>query len=112
MSSKAIQIQAEVNWRYRKDKTSGFYIAECKELGLVVTGETHALMVESINESLDLLFNELLSSGDLEKFLRENKWQLQSTLPSKRNQSPVTFDVPYRLTERRGHLDTEGALCK
>jgi hypothetical protein len=108
MADVTINIQAKLIWKWGKTR-QGSYIAVCDSIGQTVEAERFADLVATINEALVSTFNELLSSGDLDKFLQDRGWSCpnQPTLSARRN---VRFDVPFDLkgVQRR---DLEAAFC-
>jgi predicted RNase H-like HicB family nuclease len=102
-----INVKANITWKSCRDPESGHWLAECAPLGLVITAKTHTELAENAGEALDMLLNELLSSGDLEKFLREHGWSITQNIPQ---HVPVRFDVPFQLKSKPRH-DSEGVLC-
>ena len=88
---------------------TGYWIAVCDPLRQTVSGETWAELNESIADTIDLIFRELLETNQLRPFLREHGWSLQQRLPERpRN---VRFDVPWSLVERRRVYAGQEAVC-
>ena len=106
---KRISLQAQVEWKYFKDSSSGYWIAVSDALKQTVSGETWAELNDSIAETLDLLFRELLEKDELASFLRDHGWRLNQPLPEHRRN--VRFDVPWKLVQRRGTYAREEVAC-
>ena len=68
-------------------------MAVCDPLRLTVQGETWAELMEDIGHTLDALLKELLSSNELDRFLREQGWKLLAAIPTR--SEDVRFDVPF-----------------
>ena len=106
-----LHIQAKIQWKAFRDPSSKIWVAVCQPLKLTVQGETWGALMECINDTLNLLFNALMESGDFEKFLRKHGWKKLNELPPK--SSRVKFDVPFDVQRRNRpyDYDTAGALC-
>jgi hypothetical protein len=102
-----VQVTAKLEWKFglTKDRT---YVAICAPIAQTVQADSFTDLMASMNEALDSTLRELLSTGDLENFLREHGWVAQSALP-KRNAN-VRFDVPFNLKQVR-ERDLEEAFC-
>jgi predicted RNase H-like HicB family nuclease len=87
-----IEIKANLPWEYFKGK-GGNWIAVCEPLKLTVQSETFGELMEDIEDTLDALFQDLLSSNELEKLLRDHGWTLTGQIPSR--DEPVRFDIPF-----------------
>lgn len=107
-----VALEAQVEWKFFKDSASGYWIAVCEPLKQTVSGETWAEMNEAIAQTLELLFQELLQRDDLDAFLQSHGWKYvtDESRPTRRSRN-VRFDVPWKLTQRRGAYDKEAALC-
>ncbi len=104
-----LALQARIEWKVCKDNGSGYWIAVCKPLKQTVSGETWAELNESIGQTLQLLFRELLEKNELASFLRSHGWRFDQPVPERRRN--IRFDVPWKLVERRGAHVNEAALC-
>jgi hypothetical protein len=104
-----LALKGRVKWTACRDPQSGYWIAVCKPLKQTVSGETWAELNESIGETLQLLFRELLEKDELASFLRNHGWKFDQPVPERRTN--VRFDVPWQLVERRGAHVKEAALC-
>jgi predicted RNase H-like HicB family nuclease len=87
-----IEIKANLQWEYFKAK-GGNWVAVCEPLKLTVQSETYTELMEDIGDTLDALFQDLLSSNELEKFLQDHGWTLAGQIPAR--DEPVRFDVPF-----------------
>ena len=103
-----IVIETQLLWKYAQNRQSGNWVAVCEELHMAVEGDSFRDLVETINESTDHVFSDLLSTGRLETFLRAHGWTLVSEIPS-RTRNP-RFDIPFD-TRRVNERDLEAALA-
>jgi hypothetical protein len=106
---KSISLQAQVEWKFFRDDTSKHWIAVCDALKQTVSAETWAELNDSIAETLDLLFRELLEKDELASFLRSHGWRLNQPIPEHRRN--VRFDVPWKLIQSRGAYAKAAAMC-
>lgn len=98
-----VQINANIQWLFTKDEPSGQWIAVCNPLKLTMEGDTYGELMENLNQSIQLLFESLVSSGEFDQFLRDRGWsaQHQVTIADIQSQN-VRFDVPFELIARNG----------
>ena len=89
-----ITIQAQVAWRVSQSATNR-WVAVCDELNMATEGcsldEVHSL----IQETMDLLFTDLVKDNEFDTFLRERGWSTQTPLP--RDAKDVGFDLPWQM---------------
>jgi hypothetical protein len=106
-----VAVQAKIEWKAFRDRTSGMWVAICDPLKITVEGETWAILQESISEALGLLMRDLVKTGELEQFLKDRGWKLRNSLPARPENA--RFDVPYRITQvpARASYDTAGVSC-
>lgn len=88
-----IDIHANLGWNCFKTE-SGNWIAVCDPLKLTVQAETWADLMEDIGLTLDAMLRDLLSTNELEKFLREHGWTAVDKIPSHPD-TGIRFDVPF-----------------
>jgi len=92
-----VKIRANLMWRtFRPEKEEDQWVADCPPLKLVVQGETLGELHEAIEDSLSLLFEELVDSGDLNQFMFQHGWEAVSPLPETPS-SETKFDIPYEI---------------
>lgn len=106
-----VAVDGRVEWKIFKDRSSGYWIGVCEALNQTVSGETYAELNECIGETLGLVFQELLQRDELNSFLRDHGWKFLTDEPPTPRSKNVRFDVPWKLTERRGAYAKEAALC-
>ncbi len=95
-----VHIQGNLIWKWGRTKRGG-YIAICDPIGQTVEAKKFGDLLETIQEALDSTLRELFSSGDLEKFLKEQGWKTENLISSTpRN---VRFDMPF---------DVKGVQCR
>jgi len=105
-----IQIQANIVWEIRQDVASRQYLAVCHPLKLTVQGETWSALVESISETLDAVFEDLMDTGELDRFLEDHGWRMQGQLPQ-RHKRNVRFNIPWGIEKPRAANDRETVPC-
>jgi hypothetical protein len=96
-----IAIQAKLQWRGFRDQGTRRWVAVCDPLNVAVEAGTWSELHAAISDSLNLIFRDLLATGELEGFLKDRGWSLQSPLPEKPHNA--RFDVPYHLTQGRAN---------
>ena len=87
-----IRVDANIPWNVLQAK-GGNWVAICEPLKLTVQGETWAELMEDIGHTLDALLKDLLSSNELDRFLRDQGWKLLAAIPTRLED--VRFDVPF-----------------
>lgn len=102
-----VHVQAKLLWKWGRGP-SGRYVAVCDVIGQTVEAKHFEELLETMHEALDSTFRDLLSSGDLEKFLRSHGWKTPD-LPAPQKRQKVRFDVPFDLRGVRAR-DLEEAL--
>ena len=91
-----IQIQGQIQWSVSQS-AEGRYVAVCEPMGIAMEGATLDDLVANINESIQLVMNDLLRSGELDDFLRAQGWRTAATVKRSHTGGPVSFDVPIHL---------------
>jgi predicted RNase H-like HicB family nuclease len=106
-----IRVQAQIQWNASRDPASNFWVAVCEPLKLTAQGETWSILVESISDTLQIIFTDLVKTGTLERFIEAHGWKLQTPIPANTNR--LRFDVPFELKRRNSRYvhRPEGALC-
>ena len=87
-----IRVDANIPWNVLQAK-GGNWVAICEPLKLTVQGETWAELMEDIGHTLNALLQDLLSSDELDRFLRDQGWKLLAAIPTR--PEDVRFDVPF-----------------
>ena len=106
-----VQIKAHIEWMYTYDQQNHCWIAVCPPLKLTVEAESKGELDQSISEAMDMFFNELLSTNDLERFMTEHGWTAENEMPSKSSGAEeVFFDVPLN-TRRVATHDLTAVAC-
>lgn len=96
-----VQIQGNLVWKFCQTKRGNF-IGVCEALRQTVQAASYRELLETMNEALDSTFRELLSTGDLPKFLRDMGWTTVRHVP--RAQRNIRFDMPFEV--KRGGTRT------
>ncbi len=109
MPASTVRVTAQVEWTVCKDNASGYWIAVSRPLKQTVSGETWRELNDSIAETIDLLFRDLLESDELESFLSDHGWKLAQRIPD--NRRNLRFDVPWKLVQRQRANVEQEALC-
>ena len=98
-----INIEGQVQWEIGRDGRSGDIVAVCKPLGMVMHGKDVLDLQTGINDSLNLLFRNLLRSGELEAFLRAHGWKAgQLPIAHSPEWEDANFNVPIELIAAKG----------
>ncbi len=99
-----VEIQANLPWKAFRDNATRAWVAVCEPLNITVEADTWSALNETISDALDLLFRDLLKTGELNTFLRDKGWSALTPLPARPQN--VRFDIPFRLTQGRPRYDT------
>lgn len=94
MKPTIIQVNARLRWVAWHGEAG--WCAECEEpsLGASVFADTKDEMMESIHETMDLIFRQMAKDGSLTEFLGKNGWSLKKPIPKK---GRFRFDVRVRV---------------
>ncbi len=103
-----VHIEANLIWKWCRT-THGKYVGICDAIAQTVQADKFGDLLETMNEVLDSTFRELLSTGDLNKFLHEHGWNIRGRPVSKRDVN-IRFDVPFGLKQFK-NSDPEKVLC-
>ena len=103
-----VNIEANLQWVYAVHRKTGHWIGVCEPLKLTVTADNPEEFYESIREGMNAFFRELLSTGDLNRFLRDHGWRAITPIP--RGRRSLYFDVPLN-TRRVQERDLQEAVC-
>ncbi len=103
-----IQLEANLPWVYTVDHDSNRWVAVCPPLKLTIEAEDPQEFLETIREAMDGFFKELLSTGDLDRFLEDHSWRRLTPIPERRR--GLYFDVPMS-TRRVQERDLHEAVC-
>jgi predicted RNase H-like HicB family nuclease len=87
-----VRIDANLQWRATIGK-GGNYVAVCDPLKLTLQAETWAELMEDTSDVLNTIFLDLLTSNELDNFLRAHGWSMMGQVP--RRPENVRFDVPF-----------------
>jgi len=92
-----IQVNGQVQWQVGRS-SAGRWIGVCQPLGLTMEGDSLDDLFNNINESVQLLMEDLVETGEFDSFLRHRGWQ---AVPNgSQQQGPVEFQVPIDLLVR------------
>lgn len=88
-----VLINAKLQWQYFRSK-NGNYIGVCDPLKITLQADTFSDLTEEINITLNALMKDLLSEGELDRFLRDRGWTAVGLPTGPMN---VRFDVPFSI---------------
>jgi predicted RNase H-like HicB family nuclease len=91
-----VVIQGSLPWAVQETREKN-WVAVCQPLGLSVEGADREELMASIDESIQMIFTDLLESGELEDFLRSHGWKLQVPVRELRAMKNPHFEVPMEL---------------
>lgn len=97
MKTLKFEIGATITWKV--EKYTDCFVAHCDALLLSTFAKTKEELKNEIAAMLGDLFEELIVSGDLEKYLERVGWK-KTTLPKitkKELENVDRFDVPFEL---------------
>jgi hypothetical protein len=103
-----IKLEGEVTWQYGWEHTTGHWFAICDPLKITLQADSLANLQTDMNEAVDALLQELLSTGALKAFLNEQGWRSLSPIPNSARK--VVFDVPTQ-TRRLIEHDLATEVC-
>lgn len=69
-----VRIQGEAPWVVWYDQASQHFVGRCDPLSLTASGASQADLFAELAEAIQLLFVDLLETGDLDDFLRARHW--------------------------------------
>ena len=97
-----VTIAAKLEWKAAPDRKTGHLVAVCEPLNLAMAGDDERDLQENIQETLQMFFSSLVSSGEFDTFLRQHGWT-STPIPSAHVVPPdeLEFDVPYELITRK-----------
>lgn len=98
-----IEIKGNVAWKYFQSESSK-WIGICDSLSLTLQADSYSELVAEIGEAMEMMFNDLLATDELENFLRVRGWQMSPTLKGIPKNTPVTFDMPITISRTRHDL--------
>lgn len=70
----------------------GNWVAICDALKLTIQSDTWVDLMEDMAFTLDAILKDLLSSNELNKFLRDKGWKIVGRIP--RHPTDMRFDLP------------------
>ena len=93
----AIKIQANVIWRAKQSSTSKRWIGVCEMMNLALEADSVDELRSLINETMHVLFVDLVIDDELTEFLHARRWCNRCGAPEKAQAENVAFDVPWEL---------------
>jgi len=101
-------VQGQIVWRIYRDDASGQWIGVCEPIGLTASGDTYSEAVECCNQAMELMFEDLLSSGDLDEFLKLRGWKTVDVESLEGEEGGI--DAPFSIEPVVAH-DPQAAFC-
>ena len=89
-----VEIKGDIPWLVTRSWT-GPWIGICEPLKLTTQADTWSELMTDISWAMETVFEDLLETGDLEKFLRERGWTTQPVCTAQARFRKVKFDVPF-----------------
>lgn len=89
-----IEVDGQVQWRVTKTDTDR-WLAVCDPFGLCMEANSLDDLHANINETIQLLFEDLFEDGELEEFLTARGWTAKPIVPE--TDRDVAFEVPFEL---------------
>ena len=94
MPSTIVRITTQLQWSCFFGAEN--YVAFCDAMKLTVQAETWSELMETIDESVGAVLEDLLKTKELPQFLREHGWNMATPLPENLDEG-VHFDVPFSV---------------
>lgn len=100
MTNIIINVEATLQWIAKRGDRTDRLIAVCDPLGLAVEAESEEELQSLMQESLHLLFTDLIADNEFDQFLSEKGWSSNRT-PDLTDEE-VHFQVPMELVMLAG----------
>jgi hypothetical protein len=91
-----IHLKASVQWLARQSPTSERWIAVSDAMNLTTEADSLDELHSVINETMQLVLNDLLVENELQQYLRERGWEA-TDIDSATEGTDVRFFVPWQL---------------
>lgn len=91
-----VQVATSLRWEVTKTD-EGPFVGVCESLGIAMEGDTLDDLYASIDQSVQMVMNDLLRNGELDEFLISRGWQPIPQFPRRGTNEPVQFNVPIEL---------------
>jgi len=95
MNETVVQIQANIQWQVMQTPAN-HYVGVCHPMNLSMEADSLDQLHSIINETLQLLFEDLLHDNELEAYLREHGWHANN-IPIGHVPGDVKFEVPWEM---------------
>ncbi len=73
MKNNTIQIRGEIAITVSQDNF-GYFLSSCDQIDVHSWGQTQTQAIESLKETIFILFDDLIINGNLDTFLQESGW--------------------------------------
>lgn len=107
-----VNIEAKLAWTWSLDRESKQIVAVCEPLKLVTHGADVADLQASINDTLNMLFKNLLQAGELDQFLHDRGWTAVTLPDNTDDLDAVGFNVPIHLVAAAASRGQSGQARK
>jgi hypothetical protein len=87
-----VRVNGKVEWRAGRTK-GGNWVAICDPLKLTLQAKTWADLMQDISLTLNAMLKDLLSSNELNQFMKDQGWKLVQSIPAR--QEDIQFDIPF-----------------
>ena len=101
-SPQIVVINAEIPWAITRPEKTRVWVGVCEPLKLTAQSMTWADLMTDISGAMESVFQDLMETGDLEKFMAERGWTAEP-LHSASKPKNVKFDIPF--SARRSGLN-------
>jgi hypothetical protein len=89
-------LKTNIQWMVKQSGSSSRWIGVCEPLGQMMEADSLDELHSIIEETMQLLFTDLLLDNELDAFLRSKGWTARN-LQEASSADDVTFDVPWDL---------------
>ena len=90
-------VRMNVNVDWEVTHSEDYWVGACDTLGLTVQSDSWSHLIEDISDAMQGLFETLLEDDQMDQFLNEHGWTLESDVrPTVA--APPQFAVPFRMS--------------
>ena len=94
LPAEIVEIKGDNPWPVTRSRT-GPWIGICEPLKLTTQAETWSEFMSDISWAMEAVFEDLLKTGDPERFLRERGWTTRPVDTPRARFQTVKFDFPF-----------------
>src|SRR5690242_2073445 len=98
MSTPRIHVVGQVRWTAFQDPRSKQWVGTCADLNLTTGGDTWVELQQNVHDAMNLLFQELYETGELDATLERLNLRLLEPIP---NEGEFSLDLatPTSITD-------------